>query len=402
MSKSAQKKKAKQGSRGRQEEVSGDGPPTPRARRTARRRAAVHPLAVVAAVVRPPQRAGRGEVPPLARLPRPRRERRRPAGELDLLALDGETLVVVEVRSTARTRPDALDEHRRLGGPPQAAEDHRGDVAFPGRAEAARQDRGPVRRARARAGRPTPANPSSGTSLMPSRRPAGSRCLVEDEPHDERRIRHGSDHKNRDQFCLLSESCCHLRLSVVSFSGVGHAELSARSTSNSRSSAAARRRSRRATNSARSSNAASRPASRCASSTASTRPASTSTSATRSSLRKLRQFQELGHTVVLIIGTATAAVGDPSGRDASRAGTDAGADREERRRRTSTQIAKVIDVTQGRGAAERRVVRRGSASRTCCGCSARSPMQRMLERDDFTQADQGRHRRSTCTSASTR
>src|SRR5438067_12846793 len=35
-------------------------------------------------------------------------------------------------------------------------------------------------------------------------------------------------------------------------------------------------------------------------------------------LRKLRQFQELGHQVVLIIGTATAAVGDPSGRDESR------------------------------------------------------------------------------------
>src|SRR3954462_10007667 len=35
-------------------------------------------------------------------------------------------------------------------------------------------------------------------------------------------------------------------------------------------------------------------------------------------LRKLRQFQDLGHQVVLIIGTATAAVGDPSGRDKSR------------------------------------------------------------------------------------
>src|SRR5215210_7742409 len=35
-------------------------------------------------------------------------------------------------------------------------------------------------------------------------------------------------------------------------------------------------------------------------------------------LRKLRQFQDLGHQVVLIIGTATAAVGDPSGRDESR------------------------------------------------------------------------------------
>src|SRR5438046_8081447 len=35
-------------------------------------------------------------------------------------------------------------------------------------------------------------------------------------------------------------------------------------------------------------------------------------------LRKLRQFQELGHSIVLIIGTATARVGDPSGRDDSR------------------------------------------------------------------------------------
>lgn len=31
-------------------------------------------------------------------------------GELDLLALDGETLVVVEVRSTASDRPDAIEQ----------------------------------------------------------------------------------------------------------------------------------------------------------------------------------------------------------------------------------------------------------------------------------------------------
>lgn len=35
-------------------------------------------------------------------------------------------------------------------------------------------------------------------------------------------------------------------------------------------------------------------------------------------LRKLRQFQELGHTVVLIIGDYTALVGDPSGRSKTR------------------------------------------------------------------------------------
>src|SRR3954471_19295408 len=35
-------------------------------------------------------------------------------------------------------------------------------------------------------------------------------------------------------------------------------------------------------------------------------------------LRKLREFQELGHTVVLIIGDYTGRVGDPSGRSATR------------------------------------------------------------------------------------
>src|SRR3954468_11460050 len=35
-------------------------------------------------------------------------------------------------------------------------------------------------------------------------------------------------------------------------------------------------------------------------------------------LSKLRQFQDLGHTAVLIIGDYTAMVGDPSGRDSTR------------------------------------------------------------------------------------
>ena len=35
-------------------------------------------------------------------------------------------------------------------------------------------------------------------------------------------------------------------------------------------------------------------------------------------LRKLRQLQDLGHTVVLIVGDWTAQIGDPSGRSATR------------------------------------------------------------------------------------
>src|SRR5437016_2269700 len=62
-------------------------------------------------------------------------------------------------------------------------------------------------------------------------------------------------------------------------------------------------------------------------------------------LRKLRQFQDLGHQVVLIIGNATAAVGDPSGRDESRKALSP--EQIERNAETYlTQIARVIDVSR--------------------------------------------------------
>jgi tyrosyl-tRNA synthetase len=35
-------------------------------------------------------------------------------------------------------------------------------------------------------------------------------------------------------------------------------------------------------------------------------------------LRKLRQFQELGHHAIFIVGGATAMLGDPSGKDKTR------------------------------------------------------------------------------------
>lgn len=100
-------------------------------------------------------------------------------------------------------------------------------------------------------------------------------------------------------------------------------------------------------------------------------------------LRKLRQFQELGHQVVLIIGTATAAVGDPSGRDKSRESLTP--EQIERNAETYlTQIAKVIDVSKAE------VVRNGdwfekydfAAMLRLLG---QITMQRMLERDDFTK-----------------
>ena len=39
-------------------------------------------------------------------------------------------------------------------------------------------------------------------------------------------------------------------------------------------------------------------------------------------INKLRQFQDLGHHVIFLIGDYTACIGDPSGRDATRPSVD--------------------------------------------------------------------------------
>src|SRR5215210_7131741 len=62
-------------------------------------------------------------------------------------------------------------------------------------------------------------------------------------------------------------------------------------------------------------------------------------------LRKLREFQDLGHTVVLIVGDYTARVGDPSGRSGTRPQLDP--DEVDRNARTyRDQALKVLDPEQ--------------------------------------------------------
>src|SRR5215468_9037679 len=60
-------------------------------------------------------------------------------------------------------------------------------------------------------------------------------------------------------------------------------------------------------------------------------------------LRKLRQFQDLGHTAVIIIGNYTALVGDPSGRDETRARLTQ-EQVEANARDYLTQVGKIIDL----------------------------------------------------------
>lgn len=100
-------------------------------------------------------------------------------------------------------------------------------------------------------------------------------------------------------------------------------------------------------------------------------------------LRKLRQFQELGHQAVIIIGNYTALVGDPSGRDQARARLT-----EEKVEANAkdylTQVSKVIDISRAE------VVRNGdwfaamNFAQMLELCSQVTVAQ-LLTRDDFAK-----------------
>ena len=61
-------------------------------------------------------------------------------------------------------------------------------------------------------------------------------------------------------------------------------------------------------------------------------------------LRKLRQFQDLGHKAILIIGDYTARIGDPSGRDATRPILDQSAI-EQNAKTYLNQAGKILDTS---------------------------------------------------------
>src|SRR4051812_41816780 len=62
-------------------------------------------------------------------------------------------------------------------------------------------------------------------------------------------------------------------------------------------------------------------------------------------LRKMRHFQELGHTAVIIIGNYTALVGDPSGRDQTRVRLTQ-EQVEANAREYLAQVGKVVDLSR--------------------------------------------------------
>lgn len=98
-------------------------------------------------------------------------------------------------------------------------------------------------------------------------------------------------------------------------------------------------------------------------------------------LRKLRQFQELGHQVIVIVGDFTAMIGDPSGRNVTRPQLSPEAV-EANARTYLEQLSKVLDTS--------RITVRfnsewlgGLASADMIRLSSRVTVARLLERDDF-------------------
>jgi tyrosyl-tRNA synthetase len=98
-------------------------------------------------------------------------------------------------------------------------------------------------------------------------------------------------------------------------------------------------------------------------------------------LRKLAQFQRFGHTVVLIIGTFTGLIGDPSGRSQTRV-RQTEAEVAEHIRTYLEQVGKVLDV----GAAEIRYNADWLAPMTfaqVADLAAHVTVAQLLEREDF-------------------
>lgn len=100
-------------------------------------------------------------------------------------------------------------------------------------------------------------------------------------------------------------------------------------------------------------------------------------------LRKLRQFQDLGHKVVFIIGDYTARIGDPSGKSKTRPALSE-KEIEANAETYFSQASKVLDM-------KRVEIRYNSEwfgkkdMAFLLGLEAKFSVQRILERDDFTK-----------------
>ena len=105
-------------------------------------------------------------------------------------------------------------------------------------------------------------------------------------------------------------------------------------------------------------------------------------------LKKLRQFQDLGHTAVLVIGDFTAMIGDPSGRNKTRPQLTI----EEARENAKTYVEqshKILDVNNLKIKYNSTWLDKMSFS-DVVKLSSSYTVARMMERDDFTKRFQSK------------
>lgn len=98
-------------------------------------------------------------------------------------------------------------------------------------------------------------------------------------------------------------------------------------------------------------------------------------------LRKMRQFQDLGHNVVLIIGNGTALIGDPSGRDSTRPPLT----EEQVEKNAATYVAQAMKILDPE---KTKIVHNGDWLKPLdlaqmLGIMSKFNVARILEREDF-------------------
>lgn len=104
-------------------------------------------------------------------------------------------------------------------------------------------------------------------------------------------------------------------------------------------------------------------------------------------LRKLAQFQQLGHTAILIIGDFTAMIGDPSGRNQTRPPLTF-EDAKENAKSYWAQAQKILDPEKTKIVYNSEWLQ-GMNFSDVIKLASKYTVARMLERDDFTKRFQG-------------
>ncbi|MGI9304882.1 MAG: tyrosine--tRNA ligase [Gammaproteobacteria bacterium] len=104
-------------------------------------------------------------------------------------------------------------------------------------------------------------------------------------------------------------------------------------------------------------------------------------------INKMRQFQELGHEVIFLIGDFTGMIGDPSGKSATRPPLTPD-DVAENARTYEEQIFKILDPQRTRIEFNSRWMGKMNAA-DLIGLAAKHTVARMLERDDFDKRYRG-------------